>query len=87
MRKQILAVLLFISSFWFSQSVNDYKAVLSTYKIQIHQYRQSVSASYYLEVYNLNNAGFEAFYDNESVTEDYKDVVSCIMISLRKMHF
>jgi hypothetical protein len=73
--------------FWFSQSVNDYKAVIVPIKYEFtstdNQYRLAT-----ISKYNLNNAGFEAFYDNESVTEDYRtDVVSCIMISLRKMHF
>jgi hypothetical protein len=35
--------------FWFSQSVNDYKAVIVPIKHE-SPYRQSVSASYYLEV-------------------------------------
>jgi hypothetical protein len=43
MRKQILAVLLFISSFGFSQSVNDYKAVIVPIKYEFtstdNQYR------------------------------------------------
>jgi hypothetical protein len=83
MRKQILAVLLFISSFGFSQSVNDYKAVIVPIKYEFtstdNQYRLAT-----ISKYNLNNAGFEAFYDNESVTEEYKDRCSLLYYDIVK---
>ena len=83
MRKQILAVLLFISSFGFSQSVDDYKAVIVPIKYEFtsadNQYRLAT-----ISKYNLNNAGFEAFYDNESVTEEYKDRCSLLYYDIVK---
>jgi hypothetical protein len=76
-------VLLFISSFGFSQSVNDYKAVIVPIKYEFtstdNQYRLAT-----ISKYNLNNAGFEAFYDNESVTEDYKDRCSLLYYDIVK---
>jgi hypothetical protein len=57
MRKQILAVLLFISSFGFH---NMNKAVIVPIKYEFtstdNQYRLAT-----ISKYNLNNAGFEAF--------------------------
>ncbi|PKH67586.1 hypothetical protein CXF59_06660 [Flavobacterium sp. ALD4] len=83
MRKQILAVLLFISSFGFSQSVDDYKAVIIPIKYEFtstdNQYRLAT-----ISKYNLNNAGFEAFYDNESVTDEYKDRCSLLYYDIVK---
>lgn len=83
MRKQFLAVLLFISSFGFSQSVNDYKAVIVPINYEFtstdNQYRLAT-----ISKYNLNNAGFEAFYDNESVTEEYNDRCSLLYYDIVK---
>jgi hypothetical protein len=83
MRKQILAVLLFISSFGFSQSVDDYKAVIIPINYEFtstdNQYRLAT-----ISKYNLNNAGFEAFYDNESVTEEYKERCSLLYYDIVK---
>jgi hypothetical protein len=68
--------------FWFSQSVNDYKAVIVPIKYEFtstdNQYRLAT-----ISKYNLNNAGFEAFYDNES-TEDYKDRCSLLYYDIVK---
>jgi hypothetical protein len=83
MRKQLLSVLLFISSFGFSQSVNAYKAVIVPINYEFtstdNQYRLATFSKY-----NLNNAGFEAFYDNESVTEEYKDRCSLLYYDIVK---
>jgi hypothetical protein len=72
--------------FWFSQSVNDYKAVIVPIKYEFtstdNQYRLAT-----ISKYNLNNAGFEAFMTMSRLKIIRTDVVSCIMISLRKMHF
>lgn len=70
MKTRILLLLIFISSYGFSQSVNDYKAVVVPLKYDFmktdNQYRLAT-----LTKFNLNKAGFEAFYVNETVTQDY----------------
>lgn len=70
MKTRILLMLLFISSFGFSQSINDYKAVVIPLKYDFmksdNQYRLAT-----LTKFNLNKAGFEAFYANEAVSENY----------------
>ncbi|MBF7090712.1 hypothetical protein IUY40_04030 [Flavobacterium sp. ALJ2] len=70
MKTRILLLLIFISSYGFSQSVNDYKAVVVPLKYDFmkteNQYRLAT-----LTKFNLNKAGFEAFYVNETVTDDY----------------
>lgn len=70
MKTRILLLLIFISSYGFSQSVNDYRAVVVPLKYDFmkteNQYRLAT-----LTKFNLNKAGFEAFYVNETVTDDY----------------
>lgn len=70
MKTRILLLLLFISSYGFSQSLNDYKAVVIPLKYDFmrsdNQYRLAT-----LTKFNLNKVGFEAFYANESGSESY----------------
>ncbi|KIC03476.1 hypothetical protein [Flavobacterium sp. AJR] len=70
MKTKILLLLIFISSYGFSQSVNDYKAVIIPLKYDFmktdNQYRLAT-----LTKFNLNKAGFEAFYANDAIPQDY----------------
>lgn len=70
MKTRFLLLLIFISSYGFSQSVNDYKAVVIPLKYEFmksdNQYRLAT-----LTKVNLNKAGFEAFYANEVIPQDY----------------
>jgi hypothetical protein len=72
MKTKILFLLLFVSSFSFSQSVNDYLAVMIPVKYDFlkndNQYRLNT-----LTKFNLKKAGFEAFYANESTPSQYND--------------
>jgi hypothetical protein len=72
MKTKFLFLLLFVSSFSFSQSVNDYAAVMIPVKYDFlkndNQYRLNT-----LTKFNLKKAGFEAFYTNESSPSQYND--------------
>jgi len=64
MKKQLVFIALFISGLGIAQSINDYKAVIIPVKYEFmksdNQYRLAT-----LTKFNLNKAGFEAYYTNE----------------------
>ena len=64
MKKHLVVIALFISGLGFAQSINDYKAVIIPLKYEFmksdNQYRLAT-----LTKFNLEKAGFEAYYDNE----------------------
>ncbi|MES2240934.1 MAG: hypothetical protein V4497_11820 [Bacteroidota bacterium] len=66
MKKQILFLLLLVSSFGIAQSINDYKVVVVPLKFEFlkseNQYRMST-----LSKFNLNKAGFEVYYSNQDM--------------------
>ncbi|MCD0473595.1 hypothetical protein LPB87_04220 [Flavobacterium sp. EDS] len=70
MKTRILLLLFFISSYGFSQSLNDYKAVVVPLKYDFmrsdNQYRLAT-----LTKFNLKKAGFDAFYADEAGSESY----------------
>lgn len=72
MKTRFLFLAVLISSYCFSQSVNDYKAVLIPLKFDFiksdNQYRLAT-----LSKFNLNKAGFQAFYANEQLPKEYND--------------
>lgn len=83
MKKAIVLLLLFIASYSFSQSVNDYKAVIVPVKFgflkQENEYRLNT-----LTKFNLQKAGFVAFYSNESIPNDYNDRCSLLYVDVKK---
>ncbi|MBP2283193.1 hypothetical protein H4V97_001511 [Flavobacterium sp. CG_23.5] len=83
MKKRILLLLLFVASYGFSQSVNDYQGVVIPLKFDFmktdNQYRLAT-----LSKFNLNKAGFEAFYTNEAVSKDYNDRCSLLYLDVIK---
>lgn len=66
MKKQFLFLLLFVCSFGFAQSINDYKVVVVPLKFEFlkseNQYRMST-----LSKFNLNKVGFDVYYSNQVV--------------------
>lgn len=66
MKKQLLLLLLLVSSFGFAQSLNDYKTVVVPLKFEFlkseNQYRLST-----LSKFNLNKVGFDVYYSNQVV--------------------
>lgn len=83
MKKSFLFLLIFFVSYSYAQSVNDYKAVVVPLKYDFlkgeNQYRLNT-----LTKFNLNKAGFEAFYSNEAIPNDFSDRCSLLYIDVLK---
>jgi hypothetical protein len=79
MKSKFLYLLLLVSSFGFSQSVNDYSGVIVPLRYDFlksdNQYRMAT-----ITKANLKKAGFEAFYANETVLNSYND--RCRMLTI-----
>ena len=72
MNKSFLFLLILFVSYSYAQSVNDYKAVVVPLKYDFlnaeNQYRLNT-----LTKFNLNKAGFVAFYSKEAIPEEYSN--------------
>jgi hypothetical protein len=83
MKTKFLFLLFFISSYGFSQSVNDYAAVIIPLKYDFlkseNQYRLTT-----LTKFNLQKSGFVGFYTNEIIPTQYNDRCSLLYIDVVK---
>ena len=83
MKTRFLFLLVFISSYSFSQSVNDFKAVIVPLKYDFlkneNDYRLNT-----LTKFNLTNAGFVAFYTSETIPAEYSDRCSVLYLDVKK---
>ena len=83
MKKQFLFFLLLVVSYSYSQSVNDYKAVIIPLKYDFlkseNQYRLIT-----LTKFNLIKAGFPAFYSNETISNEYNDRCGLLYVDVVK---
>ena len=83
MKTKFLFLVVLISSCCIAQSVNDYKAVLIPLKFDFtkidNQYRLAT-----LSKFNLNKAGFQAYYDNEQVPKENNDRCSLLYFDVVK---
>ena len=83
MNKQFLVFLLLVASYSYSQSVNGYKAVIIPLKYDFlkneNQYRLNT-----LTKFNLNKAGFVAFYASETIPADYNERCSLLYADVVK---
>jgi hypothetical protein len=83
MKTKFLFLLLIVSSYGFSQSVNDYVAVIVPVKYDFvkneNQYRLNT-----LTKFNLQKAGFQAFYTNEAVPSQFNDRCSLLYVDVSK---
>lgn len=83
MKKQFLLLLLFVVSYSFSQSINDYKAVIVPMKYDFlkleNQYRLNTFTKF-----NLEKAGFTAFYNKETIPSEYSDRCSLLYVDVVK---
>lgn len=72
MKKYLLVALMLVCSLSKAQSINDYKAVIVPVKYdwlkQENQYRLNT-----LTKFNLEKAGFQAFYNKESIPSSFND--------------
>ncbi len=83
MKTRILLTMLFIASYCFSQSVNDYKAVVIPTKYEF----QKTENQYRLQTItklNLQKAGFQAFYTTETTLADFPDRCSLLYVEVNK---
>ena len=83
MKAKFLFLLLIVSSYGFSQSVNDYVAVIVPVKYDFlkeeNQYRLNT-----LTKFNLQKAGFKAFYTNEEIPAEYNIRCSLLNVDVLK---
>jgi len=83
MKTRILCLMLFIASYSFSQTVNDYKAVIIPMRYELqrseNQYRLQT-----LTKLNLTKAGFQAFYSNEAIPSEFNDRCSLLYLDVIK---
>ncbi|RKR10848.1 hypothetical protein C8C83_2540 [Flavobacterium sp. 90] len=83
MRIKFLLIALLTSFIGFSQSVNDYKAVIVPLKYDFlkteNQYRMSTMTKS-----NLNKAGFQAFYANEQLPAGYGDRCDLLYVDVKR---
>lgn len=81
MKNLLLFLLLIVATCSYSQSVNDYKAVIIPLKYDFlkseNQYRLIT-----LTKFNLIKAGFEAFYSNETLPSAYNDRCSLLYVDV-----
>ncbi len=75
--------MLFVMSYCFSQTVNDYKAVIIPMKYDFqkeeNQYRLQT-----ITKLNLQKAGFQAFYANETIPAEFPDRCSLLYFDVKK---
>ena len=83
MKKQFLLLLLLVVSYSYSQSVNDYKAVIVPLKYDFlngeNQFRLNT-----LTKFNLNKAGFVSFYASETIPAEYNERCSLLYVDVVK---
>ncbi|WP_269226304.1 hypothetical protein [Flavobacterium eburneipallidum] len=83
MKIKFLLLIILTSFITFSQSVNDYKAVIIPTKYDF----QNVENQYRLQTltkYNLEKAGFSAYYNNEQIPAELNDRCSLLYIDVKK---
>jgi hypothetical protein len=83
MKPKFLFLLLFIANYGFSQSINDYIAVIVPTKYEFvkdeNGYRLNT-----LTKFNLKKAGFTAFYTNETIPNEYNERCSLLNVDVSK---
>ena len=83
MKTRIFFLMLFIASYSFSQSVNDYKGVIIPMKYDFlkteNQYRLQT-----ITKINLQKAGFQAFYATEAIPAEITDRCSLLYVDVKK---
>ena len=81
MKTRFLFLLLFVASYSFSQSVNDYKAVIIPLKYDFLK-GENLYRLQTLTKFNLNKAGFQAFYSNESIPLEFRDRCNLLYVDV-----
>jgi hypothetical protein len=83
MKKTTTLLLLLLANYCFAQTVNDYKAVIVPVKYDFlknqNEYRLNTVTKF-----NLQKAGFVAFYNNEAMANEYNDRCSVLYVNVIK---
>jgi hypothetical protein len=83
MKIKLFLITLFISALGFSQSINDYKAVIVPIKFDfakgINPYRLSTMTKA-----NLIKAGFQAFYENEQLPAEFSNRCDLLYVDVKR---
>lgn len=83
MKTKFFFLLLLVTSYGFSQSVNDYKAVIIPVKFDFvkgeNKYRLNT-----ISKFNMSKAGFEAFYSTEMFQNLYNDSCDLLYLDVQK---
>lgn len=83
MKSRILLLMLFVPSYGFSQTVNDYKAVIIPMKYDF----QNTENQYRLQTItkiDLQKAGFQAFYTTEAMPAEFYERCDLLYIDVKK---
>ncbi len=83
MKTRILFLMLFVASYSFSQTVNDYKAVIIPMKYDFQKEENQYRLQTITKV-DLQKAGFEAFYANEAIPAEFPDRCSLLYFDVKK---
>lgn len=83
MKKNILILFLLFASYSFSQSVNDYKAVIIPMKYDFQKTENQYRLQTITKI-DLQKAGFQAFYANEAIPTEISDRCSVLYIDVKK---
>ncbi len=83
MKTRFLFLILFIASYGFAQSINDYKGIIIPAKYDFlkteNQYRLQT-----ITKLNLQKAGFKAFYTSETIPTEFSDRCSLLYVDVKK---
>lgn len=83
MKSKFLFLLLFVTSYIFSQSINDYAAVIVPVKYDFVKEENGYRLNT-LTKFNLKKAGFTAFYVNETIPNEYNERCSLLNVDVSK---
>lgn len=82
MKKSLLLVLFFVLNYSFSQSINNYKAVIIPLKYEFQKTENQYRLQTITKV-NLQKAGFKAFYSNESIPQELNEKCSFLYVDVK----
>ena len=83
MRTRFLFLVLCIANYGFSQSVNDYKAVIIPMRYDFQKTENQYRLQTITKI-DLQKAGFPAFYTNEAMPAEFQDRCSLLYVAVEK---
>lgn len=83
MKKISIMLFLIFVSYSFSQTINDYKAVVIPMKYEFQKNENQYRLQTITKI-NLQKAGFQAFYNNETTLLEFPDRCSLLYVDVKK---